>query len=359
MSSVSENSSTADRKNKLIKFIALLGLVIIVIAVAVIYSISTSARSKTSRPVVRFGSSAGESGNLFGISAAAWELGYIQEELDAIGYDVDKLGFANGVAVNEAFVADQIDVSTLGDVPAAVGFSNNIGTEWLGVGLSTYNNTIVVKADSGIETVKDLEGKSVAFSVGTTTQYLWESVVKEFGLNADNIKSVNLGGSNAINAFIAGEVDAVVLSETQAQVEVADGVGEIILSTADYTQWAPSDTFVGRKEYLEKNPEVAVAILKAFIRAREEVIKNPDKYYVTISSLQLQDHPELGEAIYNVDNGKFSNFDAMIYKDNIVREQALADFLHSVGKITNKVNISEYVDTSYYEKALKELKDNK
>ncbi len=354
MSINNENVKSNEKRSNFIKFAGLIALVVLVLVIAVIYTVTSNAKSGDSKPVVRFGSSAGESGNLFGISAVAWEEGYIQEELDAVGYDVKILGFANGVAVNEAFVADQIDVSTLGDVPAAVGFSNNVGTEWLAVGISTYNNTIVAKADSGIESVKDLEGKSVAFSVGTTTQYLWESVVKEFGLNPDNIESVNLGGSNAINAFIAGEVDAVVLGETQAQVLVTEDKGKIILSTADYTQWAPSDTFVGRKEYLEENPKVATAILKAFIRAREAVIENPDKYYVTLSSLQLQDHPELGDMIYNVDNGKFNNFDAMIYQDNIDREQALADFLFSVGKITNKVNISDYVNTSYYEEALKE-----
>jgi sulfonate transport system substrate-binding protein len=351
------------RDKKTIYSIAgIFAVVLIIVAVVIFFKTSSSADStskETKKPVVRFGSSAGESGNLLGISAVAWEEGYIQEELDKIGYDVEVLGFANGVAVNEAFVSDEIDVSTLGDVPAAVGFSNNIGTRWLAVGLSTYNNTIVAAADSEIDSVEDLAGKSVAFSIGTTTQYLWESVVKEFGLDSKSIESVNLGGANAINALTAGEVDAIVLGENQAKVLEAEGTGKIILSTAEYTQWAPSDTFVGREEYLKENPEVAVAILKGFIRARETVIANPEKYYVTLSALQLQDHPNLGDSIYNVDNGEFKNLDAKIYDDNIKREQALADFLLSVDKISNKVDISKYVDSSYYEKALAELSADK
>ncbi len=330
------------------------GLIIVIVIIGGIFASKGKSDSKE-KTVVRFGSSAGENGILLGLPGVARELGYIQEELNAIGYDVEFAGFANGVAVNEAFASNNLDVSTLGDVPCSVGLSNDIGITWIGVGLSTYNNTIVVTKDSGIREVKDLEGKSVAYGIGTASQHLFEKVVIEYGLDENKINVNNLSGSNGVNAVLTGDVDAAVIGENQAQVLAADKDADILLSTADYPEWAPQDTFVGRTEFLKENPDVAVAIQKAFIRAKEAVIENPDKYYVTLSAKQIETHPELGKSIYYIDNGAFDYLDSKVEQGNIDRLQLLADFLYEIDKITTKVDISQNVDNSYYEKAKEEL----
>lgn len=304
--------------------------------------------------MIHFGSSAGESGEFFGLVAVAKELGYIDEELGKLGFEVEYSGFTNGVAVNEGITADEVDLSTLGDVPTAVGIANDIGLTWIGVGL-TYNNAIVVPENSDIQTPEDLEGKRVAFGVGTTYQYLWESVVKEFGIDASKVEVLNLNKSDAISALNSGNADAVVLGENQAKVLETDGTVRILLNTEDYPQWAPQDMIVGRTDFLKENPEVGVALHKALIRARESFKEDPEKYYVTLSARQLEEHPELGAKIYDKDNGEFKNLIAEIQESNVEREQKLADFLYSVERVTAKADISANLDDSYYEKAKQEL----
>jgi sulfonate transport system substrate-binding protein len=315
---------------------------------------------KQARGLVHFGSSAGENGILLGVAGVAREQGYIQEELNAVGYDVEFFGFVNGVAVNEAFAAKELEISTLGDVPAAIGFSNNIGTVWIGLGLSSYNSEILARTDTGITSVKDLEGKKVAYGVGTTTEYLWQQVVREYGLDESKVEKVNLSGAHLINAIETKDVDAIIHGENWTRQLEVQGKGTIILTTADHPQWKPQDTVVGRDAYLKEHPEVGVAVLKALIRARETVTANPDPHYVTISGRQLEQFPDLARNIYNRDNknsGNFAILDSHIYDDNIAREQALADFLESVDKIVNHVVIKAHVDTSYWEKASVELKN--
>ena len=312
---------------------------------------------KAEKKVIHFGSSAGENGNFPGIVAVAKELGYIDEELGALGYEVAFSGFASGVDVNEAIAADEIELSTLGDVPTAVGISNNVGLTWIGVGFTSSNNTIVVPADSDIQTPEELEGKRVAFGNGTTLQYLWESVVKEFEIDTSKVETLNLINNDAINALLSKDVDAIILGEEYAKVLEAEGSGRILLSTVDYPQWAPQDMIVGRTEFLEEHPEVGVALHKALIRAREEFIKDPEKYYVTLSGKRLEEHPELGKEIYNKDDGKFANLIPELTESGLEREQNLADFLYSIERITTEVDISANMDNSYYEKAKQELEE--
>jgi sulfonate transport system substrate-binding protein len=316
-------------------------------------------KQKTARGLVRFGSSAGENGILLGIAGVARELGYFQEELDSVGYNVEFFGFVNGVAVNEAFAAKELEISTLGDVPAAVGFSNNIGTIWIGLGLHSYNNEIFARTGTGINTVKDLEGKKVAYGVGTTTEYLWQQVIRTYRIDEAKVEKVNLSGAHLLNAIETKDVDAIIHGENWTRQLELPGKGKIILTTKDHPEWKPQDTVVGREAFLKEHPEVGVAVLKALIRARDAVIVDPDKYYVTISGRQLEQFPELAKIIYDQDGGKFDNLDGYIHEDNIAREQKLADFLESVGRIVNHVEISKHMDNSYWEKANAALRTGK
>ncbi|MBQ9206053.1 MAG: ABC transporter substrate-binding protein [Treponema sp.] len=312
--------------------------------------------SKKENKIVHIGSSAGESGNFLGIAATAIKFGFIDEEFAKLGWKAEYTGFATGVAVNEGIIAGDVDISTLGDVPCAVGISNDIGLTWIGVGLRSYNSTFVVKKGSPITSVKDLNGKKVGFGIGTTTQYLFESVVKEFGLDRDSIEILNMVHSTAITALLTGNVDVILLGENQARSLEVEGQATIILNTREYQQWAPMDTIVARTAFAKAHPEVVVAFEKALIRARDEFVKNPtEELYVNLSARQLEEHPELGESIYNNDNGKFENLIAFVPEDNIRREQGLFDFLESVGRITNHKDVSTALDNSYYEKAAKEL----
>lgn len=340
-----ETSSRSNRKKLLLS------------ALFVLFAMTTviSGCGKNEKKIIHFGSSNGESGNFLGIVAVAKELGYIDEELEELGFEVEYSGFANGVAVNEAIVADEIELSTLGDVPTAVGIANEVGFTWIGVGMSTYNNVIVVPTDSNIQSVKELEGKRVAYGVGTTYQYLYESVIQEFGIDGDSIEVLNLMNSDAINTMLAGDADAVVVGENWGTALEAEGTGRILLNTEDYPQWAPQDMIVGRTDFLEENPEVAVALHKALIRARETFKEDPEKYYVTLSGKSIENHPEIGDAIYNKDNGEFAYLIAEITDSNREREQKLADFLYGIERVTTKADISGSLDNSYYEKAKKEL----
>lgn len=342
-----------EQKNK--KFLVV-GLVAVIIILAAAGFASYTMKNKSQeRQVVRFGSggASGQAGVFQGIAAVAKELGYLDEELDKVGFDVEFYMFSNGGAVNEAIATGEIDLASMGDVPTAVAMSNDIGTTWIGVGVSPLNYTVITSPKSDIEVLEDLEGKKIAYNIGTASQKLYEVVVNEFSLDESKIEGVNLTETDGINALLTGDVDAVIAPEKNAVVMEHNGEAKIVFSTAEYPEWASQNLLIGRTEFLEEHPEVAVALHKACIRAREAMIEDPQVGYVALSAHELEETPELGDKIYNKDNGQFLNIVSGITEESIQREQDLVDFLYSIGKITTQVNVKDYVDNSYYEEAVK------
>lgn len=332
-------------------------IVVVVIVLAVIAGIVWHNRQGNGTKVIHFGSASGESGEFAGMVAVAKELGYLEEEFHAAGYEVEYLGFANGVAVNEAMVTGDIDFSTLGDVPTATAIANDIGTKWIGVGLSSQNAAIVVAPDSDIQEISDLEGKIVSYNIGTSPQYLFESVVEYFQLDRDLIEEVNLTNANSMTSLITGDIDAAVMGGEDAQVMENNGEGRILLTTKDYPQWASQSIIVARAAFLEDNPDAAVALHRALIRAREEFIKDPDRFYVTLSGGKIEQYPELGDSIYNVDDGEFINLISEVTDSNIERLQDVEEFFYEIGSLTDFHEVSDYVDNSYYQEAKKQLEE--
>jgi uncharacterized protein len=70
---------------------------------------------------------------------------------------------------------------------------------------------LIVKADSGIKTVEDLKGKSIAVGApgSTGAVYVWPSVLPEFGITEKNSDWKFLTQSAAATALADGSVDAI------------------------------------------------------------------------------------------------------------------------------------------------------
>jgi sulfonate transport system substrate-binding protein len=114
----------------------------------------------------------------------------------------------------------------------------------------------------------------------------------------------------------------------------------------------------GRNEFLEKNPEVAVALEKALIRAYDFANENPDKAYQDFT-LDNKYTVDLIKKVYSENNGGNGQFEfgkGNIEEEDLKKLSGLSEFLYSHEIITNQVDIKDFVNTKYYEQALKELK---
>ncbi|HEX6141770.1 MAG TPA: ABC transporter substrate-binding protein [Geminicoccaceae bacterium] len=155
--------------------------------------------------------------------------------------------------------------------------------------VATPLNALVTLADGGIESIADLSGKKVGFSVGGFEDALLGAMLREHGLGLDDVELINVN-FNLTAALLARRVDAVIgafrnFELNQLDLEGAEGrafypeeegvpvYDELIFIThRDFLQDARLGRFMAAIEeatlYLLNHPDEAFAL---FVKGRPEL----------------------------------------------------------------------------------------
>lgn len=78
---------------------------------------------------------------------------------------------------------------------------------------SDGNVGIIVRADSGIKSIKDLKGKKIGVTFGTTGDLYLQEVLKRAGMSKTDLKRINVRPPSQVSTLDTGGVDAVVAWE--------------------------------------------------------------------------------------------------------------------------------------------------
>ena len=306
---------------------------------------------KDGKLVVRFGTPNNGGKPLFELLEVALEQGILDEELEAIGavgeYNIID---AAGPGVNEAFAAGNIDLAVYGDFPATSAKVNGIDTTIIGVANAIQAQAIFVGTNSGIESVEDLEGKTVAVGLGTNYQFFWENFVNGEGLDLNKISVVN---SFDYSTLLATEdVDAASIGLVQAIYFEAQGLGHTLVDSTSHPDWTTQFLVAAYTPFIQDHPEVGVAVNKALIRAYDLIHEDPTTLYQAGSSDNIP--VELVAAVNQIT--KMEGYDpSFIVGATPDKLQAVIDLMYADGLISKSIVAKDWIDAQYYEKAVKEL----
>ena len=138
---------------------------------------------------------------------------------------------------------------------------------------------MVVKA--GINSIKELKGKTVAASApGTAPYFTLAWMLRENGLTMKDVKVVNLEPQAAANAMIAGTsgVDAAMTYEPfLSAVRAKPEAGKILATTLDYPMIM--DTFGCTPKFLAEQPKAAKALADAYFDSLAMIKAEPQKSF--------------------------------------------------------------------------------
>ena len=200
---------------------------------------------------------------------------------------------------------------------------------------------------SGIESIKDLKGKTVAASApGTAPYFTLAWFLKKNGLSVKDVTVVNLEPGPAAQAFLAGQNDAAMTYEPYlSTVRAAPDKGKIIATTLDYPMIM--DTFGCTPKFLTDSPKAAKALADSYFEAVEMIGKEPAKAYEILGA----DVKQTGEAFGS--SAKFLRWqDKEANKKFFTSEfetfsNEAADLLMEIGIIKQKPDIKSLADTRF------------
>jgi len=141
------------------------------------------------------------------------------------GVNIEIYTFATGAPMNEAFAAGQIDVAVIG-LAGVITMSTGTATCVLETNTASGGNGVYVRPDSDIAQIKGqvegrpnilgnaetLIGKTFIGQLGTSSQLNIISYLEHFNLTEEDISFVNMDSGSDLQAFLAGEGDAVALA---------------------------------------------------------------------------------------------------------------------------------------------------
>ncbi|CPR14269.1 ABC transporter substrate-binding protein [Brenneria goodwinii] len=113
-----------------------------------------------------------------------------------------------GPVINEGFANHQIDVAYLGDLASIIGRSRGLDTQVIGAAARGINHYLAVARGADIHQLADLTGKRVGLFRGTAAELSFLAALHSQGLEAKDIKIINLDFAAASAALAAKQIDA-------------------------------------------------------------------------------------------------------------------------------------------------------
>ena len=166
-----------------------------------------------------------------------------------------QFGFADGYVVGNG-VAKGMAIKTVGSV-----FRKNPAA-------------MMVLADSGINTPKDLEGKSIAMTAGSGQFQQWAAFAKGAGIDVGKVQVINIDPAGVGPALINGKV-AAIAGYAQGYVPTIEVRGKKRVRTfwfADYGVTVVSNGIIVQNDLIESDPGLVRAFvaptIKGFLHGR-------------------------------------------------------------------------------------------
>ncbi|WP_341995264.1 ABC transporter substrate-binding protein [Microbacterium sp. LWH7-1.2] len=241
----------------------------------------------------------------------------------------------------EALNGGAADFATIVTSGALTGLTGTGDYLFLGVATESAGkgSSIVVPADSDIQKVDDLAGKSVAVTQGAAGEYIVDQAMLNHDMPADSIKKVYLGPGDAAGAFTQGSVDAWAAFDIFIPAAV-NKMGARILTTGDEELTGKPDypVLVVTRSFAEAHPDVTAAVLKGYTEGGQHLIDNPDEY-LSIQKAANDFSPEQMQYL--------ADYRLLTYKayDEQTRAelQETIDSWNQIGTLSKKLNVDDIV----------------
>jgi NitT/TauT family transport system substrate-binding protein len=186
--------------------------------------------------------------------------------------------FNAGPAAVEALFAGAIDATYIGPGPAVNAFIRSRGAVAVVAGATSGGAALVVRKG-----VTDLKGLKIADpQTGGTQDIALRSYLASKGLKVDkqgagDVTILAQENATTLGLFKAGDIDGAWVPEPWASRLVIEGGGTVLVD--EKSLW-PGGRFVTtnllvRREFLDKHPDAVKALLRAQLKANEEIAADP------------------------------------------------------------------------------------
>ena len=208
------------------------------------------------------------------LSLVIRDQGWLEEELSDDGIDVEWVLSAGSSVALQNLNARAIDIASSAGSAVFAARANGAPVETVGVFSQPFWASIVVRGDSEISSLEDLEGTTIAAASGTDPYFFLLQALAEAGLSTADVEIVNLIHADGQRALEGGDVDVWAgLDPLTATSERTAGT-RVIYQNPDFNTWGVLSV---DERFLDAQPDLVRTVLETYERARQWILDNPDE----------------------------------------------------------------------------------
>lgn len=140
---------------------------------------------------------------------------------------------------------------------------------------------IIARRSRGVDSVTDLQGKTLGVADGDLAIRMWPAVAKRIGFDATKVKLEKIGAAVREPMLSAGQVDAVSGLSYASALNVRDrGVPQsdlVMIRFADFGDRSYGRALVVNPAFAAANPEAVFAFIRAVINGIRLAVKDPTR----------------------------------------------------------------------------------
>lgn len=279
------------------------------------------------------------------IIMCAIKQGYFEEQ----GLDASLTLFASGGDLTAAIASGDIQLGSAGDTPTTALLTSDYGKFEFIARTTNLGGALALVTSEDIQTPEELEGRTIGYAAGNTSEALWQALVATTGIDESKVNLVALGAADMLSAYETGEIDGFVIWEPTVTNGVKLGAHRLLTGSKSYFNGEEADfdclnsyaLLSGSKEWIEANPKTTVAVLKAMNDACAWLNENMNEGATIVSEwLELDYDDCLGMMQRN-------EYGLSVDDVTIADLTASAEFLYGGEKIPFVPNFKEVYDGSY------------
>jgi sulfonate transport system substrate-binding protein len=203
----------------------------------------------------------------------AFAKGYFKEE----GLEATPQPQAFGKVALQAMLEGKADLATAADTPIMLAIMDGQKIA-IAATLQTANkdNAVVARKDRGIMKPSDLDGKTIAVTKGTTSDFFTEIFLLAHGIDRKRVTLVDLPPEEMVSALDRGEVDAAA-SWNPLLIQMQKALGN--KGVTFYGEKLYTETFclTASREFTKSHPQTIQKVLRAIIRAETYALQYPEE----------------------------------------------------------------------------------
>ncbi len=196
--------------------------------------------------------------------------------LEKRGLKFEEFAVPSGNLTMQQMVARQVDLGTYAGQSFVTGHDKGGLVAIAQIEKVGKTARVMARRELKITKVADLKGLKVGNQVGSSTGNTFVDIIApRAGLKKEDYQEVKMDVNEMVAAAAAKSIDAFVTVDPYCSIAEAEGIATTVVSLYDYD---PMPVFMAAtSDFVEKNPQVVIEYLRAWLGVGKEFKQNPAK----------------------------------------------------------------------------------